>query len=73
MAAALISQDQFETFTKRMAQDVGHVNPCLDPINTDIRADRWPMRHWLMERYGIVVFGFMGSIFRTVSKHAVTP
>jgi hypothetical protein len=29
------------------------------------------MRNWLIGLYGIVVFGFIGSIFVTIIKHSL--
>ncbi len=40
-------------------------------MNTDIRADMRQMRNWLIGLYGIVVFGFIGSLFLTIIKSTV--
>lgn len=82
MAEEFVSKDQFEEFTKRVEQGFDHVNQRLDQMytdirgdmrqmNTDIRADMRQMRNWLIGLYGIVVFGFIGSIFLTIIKSAV--
>ncbi len=82
MAEEFVSKDQFEEFTKRMEQgfdqvsqqfaqvhqQFDQVNRRLDQMNTDLRADMRQMRNWLIGLYGIVVFGFMGSIFLTIIK-----
>jgi hypothetical protein len=64
MAEAFLSKDQFEEFTKRMEQG-------FDPIsqqNASIQADIRQMHNWIIGLYGIVVFGFIGSIFITMIK-----
>ncbi len=75
MAEEFVSKGQFEEFTKRMEQgfdqvrqQFDQVNRRLDQMNTDIRADMRQMRNWLIGLYGIVVFGFIGSIFLTIIK-----
>ncbi|HEY7711253.1 MAG TPA: hypothetical protein VIG57_14640 [Candidatus Entotheonella sp.] len=67
MAEGFLSKDQFDEFTKRMEQG-------FDPIsqqNTSIQADIRQMCNWLIGLYGIVVFGFIGSIFITVIKKTI--
>ena len=71
MAEEFLSKNQFEEFTKRMEQGFDHVNQRLDQMNTDIRADMRQMRNWLIGLYGIVVFGFIGSIFVTIIKQTI--
>lgn len=71
MAEEFISKNQFEEFTKRIEQGFDHVNRRLDQMNTDIRADMRQMRNWLIGLYGIVVFGFIGSIFVTIIKQSL--
>jgi hypothetical protein len=71
MAEEFVSKDQFEEFTKRMEQGFEHVNRRLDQMNTDLRADIRQMRNWLIGLYGIVVFGFIGSIFITIIKNTI--
>jgi hypothetical protein len=71
MAEEFVSKDQFDEFTKRMEQGFEHVNRRLDQMNTDIRADMRQMRNWLIGLYGIVVFGFVGSIFITIIKNTM--
>lgn len=71
MAEEFVSKDQFEEFTKRMEQGFDHLNRRLDQMNTDVRADIRQMRNWLIGLYGIVVFGFIGSIFLTIIKTSV--
>ncbi len=36
-----------------------------------IQAEMRQMRNWLIGLYGIVVFGFMGSIFLTIIKKTI--
>jgi tetrahydromethanopterin S-methyltransferase subunit G len=74
----MVSKDQFGEFTKRMEQGFAHVDQRFDDMNrrfdqmhTDLRADMRQMRNWLIGLYGIVVFGFVGSIFITIIKGAV--
>jgi hypothetical protein len=71
MAEEFVSKDQFDEFTKRMGQGFEHVNRRLDQMNIDIRADMRQMRNWLIGLYGIVVFGFVGSIFITIIKNTM--
>lgn len=74
MAEEFVSKDQFEEFTKRMEQGFEHVNRRFDDMKSDmtgIRADIRQMRNWLIGLYGIVVFGFIGSIFLTIIKTSV--
>jgi hypothetical protein len=54
-----------------MEQGFEHVNRRLDQMNTDLRADMRQMRNWLIGLYGIVVFGFVGSIFITIIKNTM--
>ena len=83
--AEMVSKDQFDEFTKRMEQGFAHVDQRFsqvdqrfddmirrfDQMHTDLRADMRQMRNWLIGLYGIVVFGFVGSIFITIIKSAV--
>lgn len=39
--------------------------------NTNTQAEMRQMRNWLIGLYGIVVFGFIGSIFLTIIKQTV--
>jgi len=74
MAEEFLSKDQFEEFTKRMEQGFQHVNQRFDDMKSDmagIRADIRQMRNWLIGLYGIVVFGFIGSIFLSIIKTSV--
>jgi hypothetical protein len=74
MAEEVVSKDQFEEFTKRMEQGFEHVNKRFDDMKSDmagIRADIRQMRNWLIGLYGIVVFGFIGSIFLSIIKTSV--
>ena len=74
MAEEVVSKDQFEEFTKRMEQGFEHVNRRFDDMKSDmtgIRADIRQMRNWLIGLYGIVIFGFIGSIFLTIIKTSV--
>ena len=73
-----VSKDQFGEFVKRMEQGFAHVdqgfnsvNQRFDDLKTDmagIRADMRQMRNWLVGLYGLVVFGFLGSIAITIFK-----
>ena len=78
MAEEFVGKNQFEEFTKRMEQGFDQVNQRFDQMstdmrqmNTDIRADMRQMRNWLIGLYGIVVFGFIGSIFVTIIKQTI--
>ena len=55
----------------QMNQQFDQVNRRLDQMNTDLRADIRQMRNWLIGLYGIVVFGFIGSIFLSIIKTSV--
>lgn len=62
----------------RVSQQFEHVNQQFDQVNrridlmtTDIRADMRQMRNGLIGLYGIVVFGFIGSIFVTIIKQSI--
>ena len=67
MAEEFLSKDQFAEFTKRMEQGFDQVNRRIDDMRGDIRQ----MRNWLIGLYGIVVFGFIGSIFVTIIKQSL--
>lgn len=67
MAEEFVSKDQFDEFTKRMEQGFEHVSQ----QNASIQADIRQMRNWLIGLYGIVVFGFIGSIFITIIKKTI--
>ena len=61
----------FEHVNQQMNQQFAQVNQQLADMrtemranNTDFRAEIRQMRGWLIGLYGIVVFGFIGSIFR---------
>ncbi len=76
MAEEFVSKDQFAEFTKRMEQGFDHVNKRFDDLKVDMsgmRAHMRQMRNWLIGLYGIVVFGFIGSIFLTIIKQSSTP
>ncbi len=63
-------------------QGFDHVNQRFDDLRTDIRAnfsdirsdiagiraDMRQMRNWLVGLYGIVVFGFIGTLVITIFK-----
>ena len=82
MAEELVSKDQFDEFTKRMEQGFDHVSQRFDHLNQRIddlridiradfagmRADMRQMRNWLVGLYGIVVFGFIGTLVITIFK-----
>jgi len=70
----MVSKDQFDEFTKRIEQGFEHVNQRFDEMGRhfdQMHADMRQMRNWLIDLYGIVVFGFVGSIFITIIKSAV--
>lgn len=70
----MVSKDQFDEFTKRIEQGFEHVNQRFDEMGRhfdQMHADMRQMRNWLIGLYGIVVFGFVGSIFITIIKSAV--
>ena len=78
MAEEFVGKDQFEEFTKRMEQGFDQVNQRLSDLTAEMRADSASMRadmrqmrNWLIGLYGIVVFGFIGSIFLTIIKSTV--
>lgn len=69
-----VSKDQFDEFPKRMEQGFDHVSARFDEMGRrfdQMHADMRQMRNWLIGLYGIVVFGFVGSIFITIIKSAV--
>ncbi len=75
MAETFVSKDQFEEFTKRMEQGFDHVNQRFDDMRDDMRDDLRQihndlrqMRNWLIALYGIVVFGFIGTLVITIFK-----
>ena len=67
MAEAFLSKDQFDEFPKRMEQGFDHVSQ----QNASIQAGIRQTRNWLIGLYGIVVFGFIGSIFITMIKKTI--
>lgn len=67
MAEEFVSKNQFEEFTKRMEQGFDQVNRRIDDMRGDIRQ----MRNWIIGLYGIIVFGFIGSIFTTIIKKTI--
>jgi tetrahydromethanopterin S-methyltransferase subunit G len=73
-----VSKDQFDEFVKRMKQSFDHIHQRFDEMgrrfdqmHTDLRADIRQMRNWIIGLYGIVVFGFVGSIFISIIKSVV--
>lgn len=74
MAEEFLSKDQFGEFTKRMEQGFYQVNQRFDQIDqrfNNVQADMRQMRNWIIGLYGIVVFGFIGSIFVTIIKQTI--
>jgi tetrahydromethanopterin S-methyltransferase subunit G len=72
--AEMVSKDQFGEFVKRMEQGFAHVDQRFDEMGRrfdQVHADIRQMRGWIIGLYGIVVFGFVGSIFITIMKSAV--
>lgn len=70
----MVSKDQFDEFTKRVEQGFEHVNQRFDEMGRrfdQVHADMRQMRNWLIGLYGIVVFGFVGSIFISIIRSAV--
>ncbi len=55
--------ERFKVMDERFAQ----VDRRFDQMSAEMRQ----MRNWLIGLYGIVVFGFIGSIFITIIKGAV--
>lgn len=68
MAEEFVSKDQFEEFIKRMEQGMEQGNRHIDDMRGDVRQ----MRNWIIGLYGIVVFGFVGSIFITIIKKTIS-
>ena len=62
---------QFDQVNRRLDQVSTDIRSDMRQISTDIRADMRQMRNWLIGLYGIVVFGFIGSIFLTIIKQTV--
>jgi hypothetical protein len=57
-----------------MSPRFDHVDQRFDEMGRhfdQMHADMRQMRNWLIGLYGIVVFGFVGSIFITIIKSAV--
>ena len=81
MAEEFVGKDQFGEFTKRMEQgfdhvnqQFGHVNQQFDQVNRrldQVSTDMRQIRTWIIGLYGIVVFGFIGSIFATIIKGSI--
>jgi len=83
--AEMVSKDQFGEFVKRMEQGFAHIGECFDQMERrfdqrfdqmdrhfdQIHADIRQMQGWLIGLYGIVVFGFIGSIFITLMRIAL--
>jgi len=70
----MVSKDQFDEFTKRIEQGFEHVNQRFDEMGRrfdQVHADMRQMRNWLIGLYGIVVFGFVGSIFISIIRSAI--
>jgi len=56
--------ERFDQMDWRFDQRFDQMGRHFDQIHADIRQ----MRGWLIGLYGIVVFGFIGSIFITLMK-----
>jgi hypothetical protein len=55
----------------QVEQRFGDLRGDMRQMHAELRADMRQMRNWLIGLYGIVVFGFIGSIFVTIIKGAV--
>ena len=81
-----VTQEQFGEFVKRMEQGFAHLGQRFDDMgkrfddmqrHVDQRIDGierqvHQMRNWLIGLYGIVVFGFIGTIFLSIIKGAAS-
>jgi C4-dicarboxylate-specific signal transduction histidine kinase len=77
-----LADQRYDSINQRLAdaekareQNLVHVNQRFDNLQgsiSDLRADMRQMRNWLVWLFGLVVFGFIGSIvlilFRDVFK-----
>ncbi len=62
---------QFDQVNRRLDQISVDIRAEMRANNASIQAEMRQMRNWLIGLYGIVVFGFIGSIFITIIKQSV--
>jgi len=61
---------QFDQVNRRLEQMSADIRAEMRANNANIQAQMNQMRNWLIGLYGIVVFGFIGSIFLTIIKQS---
>ena len=73
-----LAEQRYDSLNQRLAdaekareQNLIHINQRFDDLNDsigDIRADIRQMRNWIVWLFGLVVFGFIGSIVLILFK-----